>query len=139
MIRLPGCLAGAALILALLTVQTPSAQAQVVGYGGIGYPGYGFGYGYPGFGNFGYPGYGYFGGFPAYGYGLGFGYPGYAAMPFGPFGPGDSNPLFGLGLTPLGVQSALGERYLLGRGLPAAGRVTVRPVYPSASPGTPYP
>jgi hypothetical protein len=142
MIRLPGCLAGAVLILTLLAVQTPPAQAQIIGYRGIAYPGYGFDYGYPGYGNFGfgYPGfgYGYFGGFPAYGYGYGFGfdYPGYASMPFGPFGPGYSNPLFGLGLTPLGVQSALGERYILGRGLPAAGQVTVRPATPSTSPGT---
>lgn len=141
-----GCLAGLALILALLAVRTPTARAQVVGYGGIAYPGPGFGFAYPGHGFPGYIagippyGYGYAVGYPAVDY-LGVGYPGYVGVPYGPFGPGYANPLFGLGLTPLGVQSALGERYLLGRGLPAAGRVEVRPVPPSsggpgAGPGT---
>jgi hypothetical protein len=131
MIRLPVCLAG----VVLLAVLTPTSKAQIIGYPGLGYGYPGYGYGFMGFG---YPGYGYgfFGGFPAYGFDAGFGYPSYAYVPYGPFGPGSTNPLFGLGLTPLGVQSALGERYLLGRGLSVTGRVTVRPTTPSISPGT---
>jgi hypothetical protein len=114
------------------------------GYGGYGYPGFGYGgyamggYGYPGFG-YGYPGVGYGGfgygyGYPAVGYGFGggLGYPvglpspayGYYGGPYGYgiSGPGAFNPLFGMGLTPLGVQSAQAERYLLGRGLTGSSR-----------------
>jgi hypothetical protein len=95
-----------------------------LGYGGLGYGGLGYGgYGYGGYGGFGigYPGYGYGFGYPAYGYGyggLGYGYGGfgyggygYPTIPTGLF-----NPLFGVGLTPLAVQSAVTERYVLGRG-----------------------
>ena len=86
-----------------------------MGYGGMGYGGYG-GYGGMGYGGIGYGGYGGIGngGFNGYGYGglgyygLGAGYlpPGYSA--------GYINPLFGVGLSPLGVQSALGDRALRG-------------------------
>ena len=86
---------------------------------GVG-PGFGYGYG-NGFGG-GYGGAGvayppYLYGYPAYGYPPGYG----LGMGYGWTGPGSSNPLFGVGMTPLGVQSALSERYLLGRGLPAYG------------------
>jgi hypothetical protein len=110
------------------------------GNGGFGAPGFGNGgFGAPGFGNggFGAPGFGNGGfGAPGFGYGgFGFGYPGYAygapyygggfGYGFGPSiiygygnpGPGVFNPLFGTGLTPLGVNSALTERYVLGRGV----------------------
>jgi hypothetical protein len=78
----------AVVLTAVLLAATP-ARAQFPGYGfGYGYPGYGFGFGYgfpafgmgygygygfPGFG-YGFPGAGYGFGFP--GYGMGFGYPG---------------------------------------------------------------
>ena len=127
-----------------------------IGYGtyGYGYPAYGyggFGYGYPGMGyggyGYGYPGLNYNFGY-GYGYpGLGFGYGGYSlSVPgFGFWGNSPyntlgfagvyPNPLFGLGLTPLGVNSALGERYLLGRGAPTANVITgtVRPYGYSSS------
>jgi hypothetical protein len=84
-----------------------------IGYGGLGYGGIGYGgIGYGGVG-YGYPGYGYGYGYPGYGY-AGYGYGGYGGYPLIP--PGIFNPLFGLGLSPLGVQSALTERYVLGRG-----------------------
>jgi hypothetical protein len=110
-----------------------------VGYGGMGYPGMGYGgLGYPGmgFGGVGYPGMGYgglgmgygglgFGGFGAAGFGaatgfptLGAGFVGYNPYGYGGYYANYSTPMFGLGLTPLGVNSALTERYLLGRGLP---------------------
>lgn len=115
------------------------ARAQWFG-GGYGYMGgyspYAFGYGYPAYGfGYGYPAYGFGYGAP-YGYSAGSGYGftgygmagpsfiyntagigpyGYGAFGYG-FGPSPfSNPLFGLGLSPLGVQSAVGERYYLGR------------------------
>jgi hypothetical protein len=95
------------------------------GYGyGYGYPGFGYGYGYPGFGyGYGYPGFGY-GGF--YGGGFVYGGPGVSiAVPtpyglsyaYGAPGPGVYLPGFSVGLTPSGVNSALWERYVLGRGL----------------------
>jgi hypothetical protein len=109
-------------------------RAQFLGYG-YGYPAYGAGYGY---GSLGYGGaYGYGG--PGLGYGYGFGDGGYPAFggaysfgapgpsfvtPYAPLGiyyggpgPGVYNPLFGVGLSPLGVNSALAERYMLGRGV----------------------
>lgn len=119
-----------ALAMFFLAVPATTLRAQIFGYGGYGYGYPGFGYGYPGFG-YGYPGFGYgYGfGYPGFGYGgYGFGYggPGVTiAGPYAPYGypygyggygPGALNPLFGLGLTPLGVNSALTERYLLGRG-----------------------
>jgi hypothetical protein len=122
-------LGSSALLLALLVVSATPARAQVIVSGGFGPPWYGydaFGYGYPGFGySYGFPVYSY--GVPVYGYGYGvpvygytysgLNYPGYGYPGYYPFGPsGALNPLFGLGLTPLGVQSALAERYLLGRG-----------------------
>jgi hypothetical protein len=116
-----------ALLLTLLVVSATPARAQVIVSGGFGPPWYGYGdpgYSYPGFGySYGVPVYGY--GVPGYGYGVpvygypysGLNYPGYGYPGYYPFGPsGALNPLFGLGLTPLGVQSALAERYLLGRG-----------------------
>jgi hypothetical protein len=103
-----------------------------MGYGGLGYPGMGYGglgYGGLGYGGLGYGGIGYGGGYGGIGYGgggyggLGYGVPGLglAGYSFYPnrylgYGGPYANPLFGLGLTPLGVNSALGERYLLGRG-----------------------
>jgi hypothetical protein len=113
------------------------------GYGGYGYPGYGYGgYGYGGFGfGYGYPGFAY--GYSSAGYGIG--YPGFVhgygasgyypygtAFPYG-FSASYANPLFGLGLSPLGVQSALAERNLLGRGL---ARSTSRPVIVAPSDGS---
>ncbi len=105
--------------------------------------GYGYGYGYPYYGGFGYGGYGYMPyGYGSYGYPYGgFGYPyggfTYPAFGYGYLSPGiyspygamvypniNTNPLYGVGLTPLGVQSALIERYVLGRGLPGSGRVS---------------
>jgi hypothetical protein len=120
--------------LAFLFQGASSAHAQF--YGGYGYSPYGgAGYGngpggYPytlgGYGNYGYgAGFGaanavyppYMYGYPAYGFPPGYG----LGMGYGWTGPGSSNPLFGLGLTPLGVQSALSERSLLGRGRAAYG------------------
>ena len=131
-------------IAAVLVLALPSSRAQAQ-YFGYGYPGYGFGsgFGFPGAG-FGYgdPGYGF--GYPAlggYGYpGFGFGYGGLApgiALPgtlipiygYGGVGPGAYNPMFGLGLTPLGTNSALMERYMLGSGVAtySRGYATVAP------------
>jgi hypothetical protein len=112
-----------------------------IGFGGLGYPGMGFGgVGYPGmgYGGLGYPGIGFgglgfgnggfgFGGFGAAGFGAATGFPttpGAGFQGFNPYGYGGvyanyPNPMFGLGLTPLGVNSALTERYLLGRGVPS--------------------
>ncbi|HEY2159076.1 MAG TPA: hypothetical protein VGH33_25840 [Isosphaeraceae bacterium] len=106
------------------------------GYGGFGYGGLGYGYGYPGVGygyGFGYPaygaGYGYgglgygFGGLGPGGLGFGYGSPGvgygYGNLAYGnPYLlSGLFNPLFGVGMTPLGLQSYLYERNVLGRGL----------------------
>jgi hypothetical protein len=130
-----------------------------VGYGAYGYPGLGYGFGYPALGyggygyGYGYPGLGYGGygyGYPGLGYGFGgygFGYGGYAygagyggLTPYtsGFTAPGTYNPLFGLGLTPLGVQSALAERYVLGRGLTGPGG-NVRVVTPGSYGYTPNP
>src|SRR5258708_4988758 len=122
--------------LALLAAGVQSVKAQ---YFGSGYPGYGYGSGYPGYGYGGYGGYGV-AGYPymlgAYGYGSGL-YPGYTygytafngvipgynmGMPYGWTGPGSWNPLFGVGTTPLAVESALTERYMIGRGLRTNGR-----------------
>jgi hypothetical protein len=119
------------LALAILALPSTAARAQVIGYGGFGYgsPGFGYGgygYGSPGFGydgGYGSPGFGY-GGY-GYGYnfaipGYGYGFPGYnLGVPqfISPnLGTGYANPLFGLGLSGLGVQSALAEQILLGRG-----------------------
>jgi hypothetical protein len=116
------------LALPLLFLCGPTTRAQAQFFGGYGFPGYGYGMG------MGFPGYGYGMG---YGLGYGFGYPPYSegylfngagvtmAVPgpfgvypgYGSYGYGASNPLFGLGLTPLGVNSAIAERYILGRGL----------------------
>jgi hypothetical protein len=104
------------LVLALvLGAVSQPAQAQFMGYGAPG----GYGYGYPGYG---------------YGaYGVGYGYSMYGPIygAYGPAGLGPNgytlygygvgwyrNPYFGVGLSPLGVQSALSERYLLGRPAP---------------------
>ncbi len=96
---------------------------------GYGYPGMGggMGYGYPGMGGgmgYGYPGMGGGMGYaaPYYGGGLGYGYGPSIIYGYGNPGPGVYNPTFGLGLTPLGVNSALTERYVLGRGLPTYSR-----------------
>jgi hypothetical protein len=110
------------LVLAVLVALPGLAKAQYGGYGwGYGYPAYGYaGYGYPAYGyaGYGYPAYGY--AVPGYGYGTpGFGYGNFYSYPgFSPYGysAAYANPLFGVGLTPLGVQSALAERNLLGRG-----------------------
>jgi hypothetical protein len=128
----------------IATVPAYRVNAQYFGYG-YGFPGYGYGAGMPfsGYGyGYGLPGYG-FGAYgpPSMAYGYGLGYPGYGyggagyyggpgvgvggpglygvGAPFGATGPGSFNPYFGLGLTPLGVESALTERYLLGRGTAA--------------------
>lgn len=80
----------------------------VYGYPGLGYAGIGYRYAYPGLLNAGV-GYGYVN--PGLGYG-GVGY-----MPSLNFsGAPYVNPTFGTGLTPLGINSALTERYVLGRG-----------------------
>jgi hypothetical protein len=120
------------------------------GYGGFGYGGLGYGYGYPGMGygyGFGYPAYGAgfgFGGVGPWGMGYGYGSPGvgygYGNLAYGnPYLlTGLFNPLFGVGMTPLGLQSYLYERNVLGRGLtgysrgyssdaPAATNVPIRP------------
>jgi hypothetical protein len=104
-----------------------------LGYGGYGLAGYGYGrigYGYPGlgYGGYGLAGYGYGGigyGYPGLGYGFAYsGFP-YSAAAYGfgatglgyvPILPGLSNPLFGVGTTPLAVQSAMAERYIVGNG-----------------------
>ena len=78
------------------------------GYGGMGYGGFGNG-AFGGMGNGGFNGYGY-GGFGYYGLGAGYLPPGYSA--------GYVNPMFGVGLSPLGVQSALGDRTLRGNFAP---------------------
>ena len=92
------------------------------GYPGLGYAGIGYRYAYPGLLNAGV-GYGYV--YPGLGYG-GVGY-----MPSLNFsGAPYVNPTFGTGLTPLGMNSALTERYVLGRG--AAPSYYVR----SYAPGT---
>ena len=129
----------------LLAAPATGAQAQFVGYG---MPGYGYGYGYPGFG-LGYPaygnmGYGFGGGFPAFPPGAYYGGPAITvAAPYAPFGvayggtgPGAYNPLFGLGLTPLGVNSALAERSLLGRGVSGIAPGTYRITIPVPSTAT---
>ena len=104
------------------------------GYGMSGYGGYGMmgGYGYPGFG------YGYGGG---YGYsGLGYGAIGYPVEPCQPGlrllrrrlrlrvrRAGPLEPVLWRRPDPLGVQSAMTERYVFGRGLPAITRVSPAP------------
>src|SRR5262249_25565433 len=109
-------------------VPATSAKAQ------WGFGGYPWGWGYGGFGM----GVGGYGGLPT-GYPMGMAY-GYESSPgmFGPPHPGGyglyglpvaglpigfpayglvaPNPMFGLGLTPLGAQSGLAERYLFKRG-----------------------
>jgi hypothetical protein len=129
--------------------------AQFLGYG-YGYPSYGFGYGYgwPGYGgayDYGYPGLGYgyglgYGGYPAFGGAYSFGAPGPSYVtPYAPLGiynggpgPGVYNPLFGVGLSPLGVNSALAERYTLGRGVARSQNVygTVPPATVAPAPAT---
>lgn len=116
-------------LVVLLGLCAAPARAQGFGYGAwgsgfgypaYGYPGYGFGYGYPAYGVGGFAGYGFGYGFPGFGYATaGFNQP-WIGPGFGAFAntaPGLYNPMFGLGLTPLGTQSALTERYLLGRGI----------------------
>jgi hypothetical protein len=121
-------------VVAVILVALPAMPARAQFFGaGYGYPAYGYGYGWPGYGGT----YGY--GYPGLAYGYGFGYGGYPAFgggyyaggvgtsivaPYAPFGiyyggpgPGVYNPLFGVGLSPLGVDSALTERYMLGRRL----------------------
>lgn len=120
-------------------------EAQFFGYGGYGFPGYGFyggygmyggyGLGFPGMGfgyGLGFPGMGYGAGIvPGYGYGYGYpfglGYPGFAytgSLLSNPY----TNPLFGVGLTPLGVNSYFTEMNMLGRGQARAGARQGAPV-----------
>jgi hypothetical protein len=113
-----------------LAISPTTSRAQFFGYGGYGYSPYAFGAAYPGFGYGGLPNWGYGYGFGGFGFPFGVtGYPqlatpfnayqgvgpyGYAAYGYGyPIG-AYANPYFGLGLSPLGVQSAVTERYLLG-------------------------
>jgi hypothetical protein len=165
-----------ALVLALGmgAVTENRASAQFFGGYGMGYPGFGYGgwgYGSPwfGYGGYGYPWYGYGGwgyggwgwGYPWYGYGTigpyGLGFAAAMANPYGglflanplalAYGFGFANPFFGFGLSPLGVQSALIERYALGNtgyrvpASPAGSQVPVqrfvvpRTVLPQANPG----
>lgn len=136
-----------ALALLFLTVPATRSEAQFFGYGGYGYPGYGFGYG-----GFGAPGavYGYgfvpgavggFGGPFGYGVAPGYGFAvpganfGSLGNPYGAplgTGPGDVNPLLGLGLTPLGVQSALTETNWIRGAMPRA-----NPARPAPAPAHP--
>ncbi|MDR3637050.1 MAG: hypothetical protein P4L84_24820 [Isosphaeraceae bacterium] len=134
------CLLFLAFFLVLSGVPSRTARAQMYGfgpggygvagayYGGFGhgypavvfgspYPRYGFGYGYGGYG-YSYPGYGYSYGYPGMGYsGMGYGYGNFPYVPtLTTSGAPYVNPLFGVGLSPLGVNSALSERYMLGRG-----------------------
>ena len=125
--------------LVILATSTASARGQFLGgmgMGGMGYGGMGgMGYGGMVYGGGGFGGYGYGG--PFVGNGFGFGYPGFgvpfAAFPYpvatgnGNFytGPGSFNPFFGMGLTPLGVDSFLGEMSL--RRPPAARPTAVSP------------
>lgn len=119
------------LIVAALVFAPEAARAQ--------FPGYGWGYGFPGYGYPAYPGpYGF--GTPGYGLGVGYGngVPGleiyYGSPAFGVAGSGSPlvnspylNPLFGVGMSPLGSQSYLTESNLLGRGqLGAALRARAR-------------
>ena len=109
----------AALALGILAGAPNRASAQFPGYGmgyGYGYPAGGFGYGpgYPTMGAYGYPGGGSYG-YPGAGYGS-YGSPLYGGGYFYPpplSGYGYPNPLFGLGLSPLGVQSAIADSYIL--------------------------
>jgi hypothetical protein len=105
----------------------PGYGYPALGYGGMGYGGMGYGgmgYGYGGMG-YGYPmmGYGYGMGYGGMGYGFGgmgygYGFPGYGMGYGNPYAlSGLFNPLFGVGMTPLGLQSYLYERNVLGRGL----------------------
>jgi hypothetical protein len=89
------------------------------GYGyGLGYPAFGFGYGYPGFGLGGF-GFGFGAGYPGFAFGWNYPYTTdwLASFTNPPIMPGLYNPYFGVGMTPLGLQSYLAERYMLGRGL----------------------
>jgi hypothetical protein len=88
------------LIVAALVLAPEAARAQFPGYGwGYGFPGYGYA-GYPGPYGFGMPGFGYgmgYGyGMPGFGYGMGYGYgmPGYG---YG-MGYGFGMPGYGLGV-----------------------------------------
>ena len=154
-----------ALSLVFVAVPTGFVRAQGFGYGygfpgygygmsGFGYGGMGYGYGGTGYGGFGYPGVGlgYGGnfGYSGFGYGVGMAYGGAGVsvgspgpygywVPYGSPGPGVLNPYFGVGLTPLGVNSALTERYLLGRGTTrySSSYGPAQPSYaPSAFPAT---
>ncbi len=96
-----------------------SAQAQFFGpppiYGGFGGGFGGFGGGFGGFGG----GYGGFGGYGNFGP-LPFSptpFPFTPVPPFGYFGGIGTHPLYGMGLTPIGVQSALGELSLRNRSM----------------------
>jgi len=137
------------LALVFYALTATEARAQFYGYPGMGggmgygYPGMGggMGYGYPGMGGgmgYGYPGMGGGMGYAAPYYGGGFGYGPSIIYGYGNTGPGVYNPMFGLGLTPLGVNSALTERYVLGRGLTTYsrgyGQVTAPRTY-SVGPG----
>ena len=130
---------GFAIILVAASGTRARAQMYGFGYGGYGIAGPGYaGYGYPavvfgmpyprygigyGFGGYGYnwPMAGYSYGYAGLGYsGMGYGYGAYPYVPTAATsGAPYVNPLFGVGLTPLGVDSALSERYMLGRGNPS--------------------
>jgi hypothetical protein len=145
------------LTLVLVALKAPPARAQFFGGYGYGFPGYGYGSGFPGYGyGFGVPGYGYgagvgypgmgwgYPGFGGYGYGVpgaGFGVAGVYPGIFGTSvsGPGVYNPLFGTGLTPLGVNSALTERYVLGRGIATYNRGYAPPRAPGNAAPAPAP
>jgi len=146
-----------ALGLALMTLPAGHARAQLYGFGygasglagpyggfnygypavvfGAPYPRYGFGYGFGGYG-YSYPIAGYSYGYPGLGYsGLGYGYGNVPLVPTpATSGAPYFNPLFGTGLSPLGVNSALSERYVLGRGTGTTYRRSYAPVRPTPAP-----
>lgn len=132
--RIPALSSASTLFLGLAFFALPGTPAEAQMFGpSVGFPGYGYGYAYPGFpvyNGFGYPGYsfGYGYGYPGYGYGnpaYGYSYNnpglGYGGVPMTSVPQavvpayGYLNPMLGMGLTPLGVQSALGEGSLQGR------------------------
>lgn len=140
-----------ALALVLGALPATRARAQMYGFGygaygvaspyggfnygypavafGLPYPRVGFGYGYGGYG-YSYPIAGYSYAYPGLGYsGLGYGYGAYPYVPsYATSGAPYVNPLFGVGLSPLGVNSALSERYMLGRSTGSAYSRSYAPV-----------